>query len=93
MVGTLSTVCKPDMAFGLFLGYSLKIEPPITDSALYRTAAENQLKCDIESVKDYIAKKIKQLQLEGYTFYCYVLPFNDAPVERTSLIDEMLEGR
>lgn len=84
---------KPDMAFGLFLGYSLKIDPPITDPALYRAAAEEQLKCDVESVKDYIADTMKKRKLEGYTFYCYVLPFNDAPAEKTSLIDEMLEGR
>ena len=84
---------KPDMAFGLFLGYSLKIDPPVTDPALYRSAAEEQLKQDVESVKSYIADTMKRHNLEGYTFYCYVLPFNDAPNEKTSLIDEMLEGR
>lgn len=84
---------KPDMAFGLFLGYSLKIDPPVADPALYRTDAEEQLKRDIESVKGYIADTMKRHNLEGYTFYCYVLPFNDAPNEKTSLIDEMLEGR
>lgn len=84
---------KPDMAFGLFLGYTLKIDPPVTDSALYRTAAEEQLKRDIASAKDYIAGVIKQRKLEGYTFYCYILPFNDAPTEKTNLIDELLEGR
>ena len=84
---------KPDMAFGLFLGYTLKIDPPVTDSALYRKAAEEQLKSEVESVRDYIADLMKRRQLEGYTFYCYVLPFNDAPTEKTSLIEEMLEGR
>lgn len=84
---------KPDMAFGVFLGYTLKIDPPVTDSALYRLATEKQLKQDIVSIKDYIADVIKQNGLVGYTFYCYVLPFNDAPTEKTSLIDEILEGR
>lgn len=84
---------NPDMAFGLFLGYSLIIDPPVADPALYRTAAEEQLKRDVESAKNYIADTMKRRKLEGYTFYCYVLPFNDAPAERTSLIDEMLEGR
>lgn len=51
------------------------------------------MKRDVESVKGYIADTMKQHKLEGYTFYCYVLPFNDAPNEKTSLIDEMLEGR
>lgn len=84
---------KPDMAFGLFLGYSLKINPPVSDPALFRTAAEEQLKRDVESAKGYIADTMKRHKLEGYTFYCYVLPFNDAPNEKTSLIDEILEGR
>ena len=81
------------MAFGVFLGYTLKIDPPVTDSALYRLATEKQLKQDIVSIKDYIADVINQNGLRGYTFYCYVLPFNDAPTEKTSLIDEILEGR
>lgn len=84
---------KPDMAFGMFLGYSLVVDPPESDSAKYRIAAETQLKADIEDAKAHIAQKIKGSNLEGYSFYCYVLPFNDAPSERTSLIDEMLEGR
>jgi hypothetical protein len=84
---------KPDMAFGLFLGYTLIVNPPQTDSALYRLAAENQLKADIEEIKDYISHKIQEYHLEGYSFYCYVLPFNDAPNERTTIIDEMLEGK
>jgi len=84
---------KPDMAFGVFLGYTLIVDPPVADSGLYRMAAEEQLKKDILSAKNYIAKKIKDLNLEGYSLYCYILPFNNADVEKTSLIDEMLEGR
>ena len=83
---------KPDMAFGLFLGYTLVVDPPVADSALFRVAAEEQLKKDVANIKNYIIEKIQQNHLEGYTFYCYVLPFNDAPVEKTRLIDEMLEG-
>lgn len=84
---------KPDMAFGLFLGYTLKIDPPVTDSALYRMSVESQLKHDIETAKNHIAEEIRQRKFEGYTFYCYILPFNDATTEKTTLIDEMLEGR
>ena len=83
---------KPDMAFGLFLGYTLVLEQSETDSYRYRIAAEEQLKKDIYSICPYIAHKMSVLRLEGYSFYCYVLPFNDAPVEKTSIIDEMLVG-
>ena len=93
MVPRRPYVHKPDMAFGLFLGYTLVLDQPETDSARYRVAAEAQLKKDVESIKAYIAQKIKDNHMEGYSFYCYILPFNDAPTEKTSLIDEMLEGR
>lgn len=93
MVPRRSYAHKPDMAFGLFLGYTLVLDEPERDSARYRVAAEAQLKKDVESIKSYIAQKITENHLEGYSFYCYILPFNDAPTEKTSLIDEMLEGR
>ena len=83
---------KPDMAFGVFLGYTLVVNSLQKDSAMYRVAAESQLRQDIETAKDYIASKIRKVGMEGYSFYCYVLPFNDAPSEKTVLIKEMLEG-
>lgn len=84
---------KPDMAFGMFLGYTLDLDSNQTDSAQFYMAADYKLNKDIESVKNYIAQKIIENQLEGYTFYCYVLPFNDAPNEKTTIIDDMLEGK
>lgn len=83
---------RPDLAYGLFLGYTLKVDPPVFDSALYRAKAAEQLKQDVEAICAYIKDSIIDRGLAGYTFYCYILPFNDAPVEKTSLIDEMLEG-
>ena len=83
---------KPDMAFGVFLGYTLIVDSPEKDSAKYRLIAERQLKKDIENTKEYIASKIKDVGMEGYSFYCYILPFNDALHEKTKLIEEMLEG-
>lgn len=82
----------PDMAFGMFLGYSLKLDYLEPDSAKYYSAAEEKLNRDIESIQAYIIQKIKENALEGYSFYCYVLPFNDAPIEKTSIIDEIIGG-
>lgn len=84
---------KPDMAFGLFLGYTLLLDPPETDSSLFRKAVPTKVKKDVSIIKDYIVQKIKELHFEGYTFHCYILPFNDAQNEKTSLIEEMLEGK
>lgn len=83
---------KPDMAFGAFLGYTINLDQPETDSQKYRTAVKEQLKKDIDRVQPYIIKKIQDNGLSGYSFYFYILPFNDAPHEKTSIIKELLAG-
>lgn len=83
---------KPDMAFGAFLGYTIKLDQPETDSQKYRVAVKEQLKRDIAKVQPYIVKKIQDNGLAGYSFYFYLLPFNDAPNERRSIIQELVSG-
>lgn len=82
----------PDMAFGAFLGYTIKLDKPETDSQKYRIAVKNQLITDIKNLQPYITKKIQDNGLSGYSFYFYTFPFNDAPNEKTSIIQEMLSG-
>lgn len=83
---------KPDMAFGAFLGYTIKLDEPETDSQKYRTAVRNQLIKDINAAKSHISDLIASNGLSGYSFYLYVLPFNDAPNEKNSIINELLTG-
>jgi hypothetical protein len=83
---------KPDMAFGAFLGYTVKLEHPETDNAKYRAALKEQLQKDIAAAKSYLAEKIKAHNMSGYSFYLYVLPFNDAENEKANIIKELLEG-
>lgn len=83
---------KPDMAFGAFLGYTIKLDQSETDSEKYRIAVREQLKRDIANVQSYIIKKIQDNGLGGYSFYLYLFPFNDASSEKTSIIQEILLG-
>jgi hypothetical protein len=83
---------KPDMAFGAFLGYTIVLDTPETDSRKYGKAVEEQLKKDIFAAQPYLEKKIRENHLEGYSFYLYVLPFNDAPKEKESIIQDILSG-
>lgn len=83
---------KPDMAFGAFLGYTIQLDKQETDSQKYRLAVKEQLKRDIAKVQPYIVKKIQDNGLSGYSFYFYLLPFNDASSEKTSIINELLSG-
>ena len=82
----------PDMAFGAFLGYTIKLDSPETDSQKYRTAVIEQLKKDIRNLQPYIIKKIQDNGLSGYSFYFYTFPFNDATNEKVSIIYELLSG-
>lgn len=82
----------PDLAFGAFLGYTIKLEKPETDNTKYRASLKDQLQKDITKAEAYIAQKIRDNGMSGYSFYFYVLPFNDADSEKTTLIQEMLTG-
>lgn len=82
----------PEMAFGAFLGYTIKIDPPETDSHKFKKAVKEQLIKDIAAVQPYISELILKNGLSGYSFYFYVLPFNDAPNEKVSIIRELLSG-
>ena len=83
---------KLDMAFGAFLGYTIRLDNPETESQRYRIAVKEQLKKDIANVQPYIVKKIQDNGLSGYSFYFYLLPFNDASSEKTSIIQELISG-
>ena len=79
-----------DMAFGVFLGYSIDLSK--ADPLTYREDAMMKMKTDIAMLKDYIRNKIISERLNGYDFYIYVIPFNDAEGEKIRLIDEMLNS-
>lgn len=87
-----SNVPKPDMAYGVFLGYTLSLDYTVTDNNKYRIAAKEQMQKDIVALQPYIEQKIRDNGLSGYNFYLYIVPFNDAPTEKTSIISEMLRG-
>lgn len=81
-----------DMSFGVFLGYTAKIDSENLSNDQYRAAVQCQLNKDVKEIKDYVSEKVKDLFLQGYSFYFYVVPFNDADKERKSIIDEILAG-
>lgn len=83
---------KADMAFGAFLGYTIQLDNPEYDSQKYRTAVQEQLKKDIGAVQPRIIDLISKKGLNGHSLYFYVFPFNDAPNEKSSIIQEMLTG-
>lgn len=83
---------KPDMAFGVFLGYTMRLATKITDNNKYRVAVENQLIADINAIQPYIINKISSEGFDGYNFYFYVIPFNDADTEKIEIVDDIVGG-
>lgn len=83
---------KPEMAFGVFLGYTLGLDGAGLSGPQYKSAVQNKILADIKSAEAYISGKIRSLHLEGYSFYFYVLPFNNAVSERESIINDAFSG-
>lgn len=82
----------PDMAFGIFLGYTISISKAGLDNSAYRVAIKEKMKQDVIEIQSYIREKIINENMAGYSFYIYVIPFNDADEERSEVVEDMLCG-
>ena len=85
-----SGLTKPDNAFGLFLGYTVKT-PYEPNNALYSSNLEAQMELDITNISTYLENKINTLGLSNYSFYVYILPLNDALLDKDSIMKDALE--
>lgn len=83
------TTINVDNAFGIFLGYTLDIDSTQYSNTEFREAVKQKLKEDLDSIATYIEGKINDSGLTGYSFYFYVLPFNDAKEDRASIINKL----
>jgi len=81
-----------DNAFGIFLGYSLKMDDPQNGNDDFRVQATKQMEQDLLDIAPYIEKKITKSGLSGYSFYIYLLPFNDASDDRAAIIQKLKGG-
>lgn len=77
-----------DKAFGIFLGYTPKIDRNVSNHD-FRKNALQQIEDDIEKAITYIVERIKKNKLEHNSFYFYVLPFNNAKVDRAMIINKL----
>lgn len=78
-----------DNAFGIFLGYSIGIDASQYSNAEFRDAINDKLKNDINNISTYIEKKVNESGLAGYSFYFYILPFNNASPDRATIIQKL----
>lgn len=79
-------------AYGLFIGYSVGLDPEDYTPEEFPTILYETLKNDITVNASYIYDKIKNLKLGSHSFYIYVLPFNDADTDKANIIDRLIGG-
>ena len=82
----------PGTAFGLFLGYSLGLNPEDYSATEFIDEAVSRMESDIRENAEYISNKITTFHLGMHSFYIYVLPFNNAPEDKTSIINMLIGG-
>lgn len=84
-----SGLSKPDSAFGLFLGYTVDV-PPNPDNLAFKNDLKIKMQDDIDSIAPYIESKIKSLKLDAYSFYIYILPLNNALIDKQEIMENAL---
>lgn len=80
----------PDMAFGIFVGYSLGIS--CDDNDAFRVMAMDKMMTDIKAAAPHIMEKINGAGLGMHSFYFFFLPLNDADNDNQQIMDELMIG-
>jgi len=81
-----------DHAYGVFLGYTLRLDASTLSNPQFRVEAIKKMQEDIKAATPYIIDKINKMGMSGYSFYFYILPFNDALEEKKKIVSDMLTG-
>ncbi len=79
-----------DSAYGIFLGYSLGLDKTRRSPDEYRDLVEKKMVSDLKQYAPYIKKKICELGMNGQSFYLYVFPFDDAEVDKATVMRKVL---
>lgn len=89
---------RPDISFGIFIGYSLGIDASQFDTDTYRTKAMKKMKKDVEDIAPYISIQLAKMALLGknnignHSFYFYFMPFDDADKDKNTIMQNLLSG-
>lgn len=79
-----------DRAYGVFLGYSLGLDPHTRSTPEFLKDLATKMDTDIKNHAAYIAGKIKALGLDTHSFYFYIVPFNDAKIDKQQVMENLL---
>lgn len=88
----------PDTSYGVFIGYSLGIDPMLYDSDTYRTLAAEKMEKDITDIVVYIRTQLAKMAIIGsntlakHSLYFYFLPFDNADLDKDNIMKDLLSG-
>lgn len=85
-----SGLTKPNSAFGMFIGYNVDV-PYEPNNEQFKINIKTKMENDIKSFSPYIENKILDLGLNNYSFYIYILPFNDINFDKNLIMKNALE--
>lgn len=79
--------------YAIFVGYKVDVNPEdyATPEEL-SLAIQSKMKDDIINNLDYIDQTLIDKKLDKRSIYIYVLPFNDPTKDKSSIIDEIVNG-
>lgn len=89
---------RPDISFGIFIGYSLGIDPSQYDNDTYRSKAMEKMKQDVEDIAPYISAQLSNASIvsnsniTNHSFYFYFMPFDDADSDKDKIMQNLLSG-
>ena len=82
-----------DDAFGIFIGYQIDItnvEKKLLPED-FRNLIKSRIINEIDNISQSIETRIKNKQLEGHSFYIYIVPFTEIENNRKKILGDILK--
>lgn len=81
-----------ESAYGIFLGYTLGLDPNAYPTIQYQSVLNNKMATDIKNHAAYIAQQINSRGLGTHSFYFYILPLNNADLDKREIMERVMRG-
>lgn len=78
-----------ETAVGIFIGFDQTIQAQ-EDSIKTREENVKKIRDSIPKIAGLINEEIQKAQLEGISFYVYLLPFNNVDIDRANIMEQLL---
>lgn len=83
------TIATHEKACCVFIGYSIGFDENISNQ-VWNEKVDERIKADIKRAVNTMKNRIKNLNLSGYSFYCYFMPFNKADDDKETIMNSIL---